>query len=149
MASNDATGSDPLRLLDPLLGPWVAEGESPVGPYLCRRRFRRILDGRYVQMDTHWEYVSSEFDELTVFGPDETHGLQYWSFSSDGDRSVGHLTSAGGRSDQAVVFESLAPISRFRYSYTPIGASGVIVFVVESRSRTGWIQLLEHHYRAA
>ena len=149
MVDTEATGPDPLQLLDPLIGEWIAEGESPTGPYLCRRRFSRILGGRHVQLDTHWEYVSSEYDELTIFGPDEVHGLQYWSFSSNGEQTAGHLISAGGPPEQAVVFDSLAPVSRLRYSYWLIGASGVVAFVVESKSRAGWTRLLEHHYRAA
>ena len=148
MASTEATRPDPLVLLDPLMGEWIAEGESPTGPYLCRRHFSRILGGQHVQLETHWEYVSSTYDELTIFGPDEIHGLQYWSFSSSGEQTAGHLSSAGGLSEQAVVFDSLAPVSRLRYSYWPTGAGGVVVFVVESKSVRGWTRLLEHHYRA-
>jgi len=140
-------GRNPLELLDPLLGDWVAEGESPIGPYRCRRRFRRTLGDTHVQLDTHWEYASNLFEELTMFATDDVHGLQYWSFTSNGDQSVGYLTAAGGLSEDATVFESLVPTGKMRMSYWPTGLAGIVVFVVEAKTRDGWRRILEHRYR--
>jgi hypothetical protein len=147
VASSPAHPRDPLVLLDPLLGEWVADGESPVGPYRCRRRFTRVLGDSFVQLDIHWEYASAFFDELTIFGADEVHGLQYRTFDSNGEQSVGHLSAAGGLSEDAMVFESLTPTGRLRMSYWPTGIAGIVVFNVESKSGDRWKRLVEHRYR--
>ena len=147
MLTGEGSDGDRLRLLDPLLGEWVARGESPLGPYTCRRRFSRVLRRTHVQLDTYWEYAADTFDERTIFAPHEDFGLQFWSFSSNGEQSNGHLTAAGGLSEQAVVFEALTPSGRMRMSYWPTGTNDVVVFVVDTKSRSGWSRLLEHHYR--
>ena len=41
-------GRGKLGILDPLLGDWEADADSPQGAVHCTRAFRRVLGGKYV-----------------------------------------------------------------------------------------------------
>jgi hypothetical protein len=46
-------GRGKLGFLDPLLGFWSAQADSPAGPVLCTRTFSRVLNNRYVKLEAH------------------------------------------------------------------------------------------------
>ena len=48
-------GRGKLGALDPLLGSWQAEAESPMGPVRCTRTFSHILGGHRVLLEARWQ----------------------------------------------------------------------------------------------
>ena len=48
-------GRGKLGFMDPLLGHWAADWESPMGPVHCTRSFERF-GGSYIRLDARWEF---------------------------------------------------------------------------------------------
>ena len=140
------TGRGVLGSLAPLLGEWVAEAESPQGPVRCRRSFRKVLGGRYVQLDVRWEFAGSTYEELAVYGKGEDGKLGFWSFTSDGKHSTGSLVDVSDIHARAIGFEAQMPAGLARTAYWPDGGDG-FYWVVEARTKSGWRRFVEHHYR--
>lgn len=140
-------GRGKLGVLDPLLGAWAAEADTPQGPLRCERRFSRVLGGKYVQLAARWEMPGrGAYEELALFGVDEAGGLAFWSYTSDGKRSHGVLAAAPEIHPAAVAFEAQMPAGLARQVYWPDAAGG-FWWVVESRTKTGWSRFVEHHYQ--
>jgi hypothetical protein len=61
-------GRGKLGLLDPLLGDWEAEADSPQGLVRCVRSFSRVLGGKYVRLDdtirSFLEVLDGKHDDL-------------------------------------------------------------------------------------
>jgi hypothetical protein len=138
-------GRGKLGVLDPLLGAWRAEAETPMGPVNCLRTFSRALNGSYVVLDASWEFSKGKYLEHAVFGAGESGLLTFWSFTSDGKRSTGTIADATDVHAEAVGFEAEMPAGLARMVYWP-GDAG-ICWAVESRSKKGWKRFTEHHYR--
>ena len=47
-------GRGKLGVLDPLIGAWEAESDSPMGRIRCTRTFSRILGGHRVLLEARW-----------------------------------------------------------------------------------------------
>jgi hypothetical protein len=138
-------GRGKLGVLDPLLGAWVAQADSPRGPVRCRRTFTRVLAGSYVRLDARWEFGDKAYEELAILAPGDDGGLVFWSFTSDGKRSEGQLAEAADLHPRAIAFEAEMPAGRARMAYWPDEAEG-FRWVVESRTKKGWSRFTEHHY---
>ena len=139
-------GRGKLGLLDPLLGAWTASAESQMGPVSCRRTFSRTLGGAYVLLDAVWELPGKKYLEHAVYGVGDSGRLSFWSFTSDGKRSVGHLADAPDVHLSAIAFEAQMPAGLARMIYWP-AEDGGIKWAVESQTKKGWNRFTEHHYR--
>ncbi len=137
-------GRGKLGLLQPLLGDWVAEGNSPAGPFICTRSFKRVLEGKYIRLEALWQLSGRRYEEIAMIGDD--HGqLCFWSYTSDGKRSQGHLSSAREIHPDAICFEAQMPAGLARMIYWPRETEGFF-WAVESKSQKGWNRFTLHEY---
>jgi hypothetical protein len=130
--------------LSPLVGTWVAEGETATGDYRCERRFDEVLHRRYVQLVVTWILPGRSHEELALFGIDAEGVLRMWSFTSDGKQSTGVAARADDLPQPNVAFEADMPSGRARFAYWPEDEG--VRFVVEARTDSGWTRFLEHRY---
>jgi hypothetical protein len=148
MAVEWKPGTGKLGQLDPLLGAWVAEGDSEAGPYRCERRFDRILGGRHVQLIVTWTFPDGRAsEELALFGVDGENELRMWSFASDGRQAQGRLLEPWDLPRPNLAFEVETPGGRSRFAYWPDRRLGGIAYVVESKTRGGWSRFVDHLYK--
>jgi hypothetical protein len=145
-------GRGKLGPFQPLLGRWLAEGTSPMGPVRCSRVLEPILGGHYLQLKARWEFgpigSSKVYEELAVIGVVEGGQVGFWSFTSDGKKSTGTLADVTDLHPEAVGFEAEMPAGRARMAYWPKKEGG-FHFVVESKNAKGWNRFLDHVYRTA
>jgi hypothetical protein len=142
-------GKGRLGQLDPLIGTWVAEGDTPA-PYRCERRFDRILGGRHVQLVATWTFPDGRsFEELVLFGLDPAGELRMWSFTSDGRQATGQWRDAWDVPRPNVAFETELPTGRTRTAYWPDRRAGGVYHVLERQAGRRWERLVEHFYRPA
>lgn len=135
-----------LGVLEPLIGSWKARAESPMGPVECRRTFSRVLGKAYVLLQAEWNLgAGKRYTELSVFGPGDGGGIAFWSFTSDGKRSQGHLTDGTDVHPEAIAFEAQVPAGMARMIYWP-GDDGGFNWAVEARTKKGWTRFTEHRY---
>ena len=118
-------GRGKLGPLDPLLGAWVAAADSPMGPVACQRTFSRVLNGAYVTLDAVWDFQGKKYLEHAVYGVGEDGALTFWSFTSDGKRSVGTLADGSDVHPSAIAFEARMPAGLARMIYWPAEDGGV------------------------
>jgi hypothetical protein len=140
-------GRGKLGVLDPLLGTWRAEADTPMGSVACSRAFARTLGGSYVRLVARWEFAKGVYEEIAIIGAPGGE-LGFWSFTSDGKRSEGKLADATDIHPQAVGFEAQMPAGLARLVYWPDGDNG-FHWAVESKNAKGWKRFTEHHYRPA
>jgi len=140
-------GPGKLGVLFPLMGTWVAESESPIGKVRCTRSFRLILKGKHAELVARWEFAKDSYEEIAIFGVQDG-GLSFWSFTSDGKRSQGSLSSARDIHSEAICFEAEMPSGRARMIYWPHDSGG-FNWAVESKGKKGWRRFVEHHYVAS
>lgn len=141
-------GRGKLGVLEPLLGSWQAEADSPMGPIRCVRKFSRILRGTRVLLEAQWIFGDKAYEEHAVYGVDDAGALAFWSFTSDGKRSVGRLADGQDVHPSAIAFEAEMPAGLARMVYWPADDDG-LRWAVESRTQKGWRRFTEHHYRRA
>lgn len=140
-------GRGRLGVLAPLLGTWVAEGESEAGPFRCERRFARALHGTYIELRAEWRLPGRTYDEVALHGHDRDGALRFWSFTSDGRQSTGWRVDPDDLPHPGVAFEADLPDGRARYAYMAV-PDGRLLYVVESRTANGWNRFVEHRYTA-
>lgn len=148
-------GRGKLGVLQPLIGSWEANAESPMGPVHVLRTFVPVLGGKYVQMTVKWDYAQGGYEELALIGiGDSVDGppkgasapLSIWSFTSDGKHSTGTLADVTDIHPQAIGFESQMPAGLARQAYWPDDEEG-FRWVVEARTKKGWNRFVEHLYK--
>jgi hypothetical protein len=140
-------GRGKLGVLDPLLGAWQADADSPMGPVRCLRTFTRALNGACVFLDARWELPDGKvYEEHAVYGAGDAGVLTFWSFTSDGKRSTGTLADVTDVHPEAVGFEARMPAGLARMIYWPADEGGVH-WAVEAKSKKGWSRFTAHHYR--
>ena len=140
-------GRGKLGVLEPLLGSWQAEADSPMGPIRCTRTFSRILGGHRVLLVARWHFGDKVYEEQAIYGVDDVGGLAFWSFTSDGKRSQGALTDAKDLHPEAIAFEAQMPAGTARMVYWP-EEDGAVSWVVESKTKKGWNRFTQHRYVA-
>ena len=155
-------GRGKLGFLQPLLGRWVANAESPMGPLRCTRVFEPILNGAYIRLEALWEFGAKpvepcpdasllggkDYKELAIIGVGEDGKVSFWSFTSDGKRSQGAVADVTDLHKNAIGFEAQMPAGLARMAYWPDDEDGYF-WVVESRNKKGWKRFVEHHYHPA
>jgi len=138
-------GRGKLGLFDPLLGVWQAETDSEMGLVKCRREFKKILSGKYIQLDANWELTNGTYDEVAMIGVDAEKEVCFWSFTSDGKQSQGKLADVTDVHPAAIGFEAQMPAGLARMVYWPDDEAG-FHWVVESKTKKGWNRFTAHHY---
>lgn len=137
-------GRGKLSPLQPLLGNWEAKADSERGKLTCTRRFRPILDGKYIELTVVWKFTGSTYEEQAIYGIKDDR-LSFWSFTSDGKRSEGFLADGTDIHPEAICFEANMPAGLARMLYWP-GEDGAIHWAVESKNKKGWHRFTEHSY---
>src|ERR1700722_18094121 len=64
-------GRGRLGLLDPLLGSWIATGDSHIGQFECVRTFTRALENSCVILDAHWTLLNKNYQEHAIIRPND------------------------------------------------------------------------------
>ena len=138
-------GPGKLGFMQPLLGSWVAETDSPMGPLKCTRTFKQVLGNKYIELNAHWEFGKGTYEEHAVYGVSDGK-VCFWSFTSDGKRSEGYFADGKDVHAEAICFEAQMPAGLARMVYWP-GDDGSIHWAVESKVKKGWNRFTEHHYK--
>lgn len=141
-------GRGKLGVFGPLLGVWQAEADSEMGSVRCKREFKRVLDGKYVQLVANWEYPNGTYDEFAMIGVNRDKEIVFWSFTSDGNQSGGKLADVTDVHPQAIGFEAQMPAGLARMVYWPDEREG-FHWAVESKTKKGWNRFVDHHYLPA
>ena len=164
MASLWKKGRGKLGFLQPLLGSWLAQADTPMGPVRCTRVFTAFGDS-YVRLEAAWEFSAAAaklkeacaddslkggkvYREIALIGAGDGGAVNFWSFTSDGKRSNGSVADVSDIHAEGIGFEAQMPGGLARMAYWPDGDGG-FSFAVESKNRKGWKRFLEHHYRPA
>jgi hypothetical protein len=139
-------GRGKLGPLQPLIGSWEAETDSPMGKLKCTRVFRPIAGAQYVELIAVWDFGKGKYEEHAIYGmKDKT--LSFWSFTSDGKRSEGALADGTDVHPEAICFEAQMPAGIARMVYWPAEDGGVN-WAVESKNKKGWHRFTKHCYKA-
>jgi len=138
-------GRGKLGLVQPLLGKWVAHSDSPMGKVQCTREFTSVLNGSYIELNATWKFGAKSYLEKALIGINDGI-LTFWSFTSDGKKSVGHLSDGTDVHPQAICFEAQMPAGTARMIYWPDEVSG-FHWAVESKNKKGWNRFTQHHYQ--
>jgi hypothetical protein len=141
-------GRGKLGFLQPLLGSWVAEADTPMGRVRCTRVFESILSGSCVQLKARWQFGKGAYEEIAIIGVGEGGKIAFWSFTSDGKRSQGTVADVTDLHAEAIGFEAQMPAGLARMAYWPREEGG-FAWVVESKNAKGWRRFTEHNYRPA
>lgn len=143
-------GRGALGPLKPLLGDWItarAGGNPAASTMRCSRSFSPLGKG-WVELDARWEVGGGkEYRERAFFGPAEDGLLGFFSFTSDGKRSVGWLADGLDVHPEAIAFEAQMPAGLARMIYWPLddGRDG-FRFAVENKTKKGWNRFLEQQF---
>ncbi len=138
-------GPGKLGILHPLLGSWVANGETAMGKLRCTRTFTKMLNGHYIQLTARWEFDEKVYEEVAVIGLDQDK-ISFWSFTSDGKKSQGQIADGTDVHPEAICFEAQMPAGLARMIYWTDEENG-FYWAVESKNKKGWNRFTEHHYQ--
>jgi hypothetical protein len=138
-------GRGKLGFLEPLLGSFHAQADSPTGPVDCTRTFTRVLGGKYIQLTALWKTQQGDYEEIAYFGVRPDSSVGFWSFTSDGKQSAGQAADVMEIHPQAVGFEAQMPAGLARMAYWPDDEIG-FHFAVEAKTKQGWKRFTHHHY---
>lgn len=146
-------GRGVLGPLRPLLGHWTTlhgDGPTTAAEMRCSRSFAPLGKG-WVELDARWKTgPAKEYVEKALFGPGDDGALTFFSFTSDGKRSVGRLTNASDVHAEAIAFEAQMPAGTARMVYWPlVGGEPGFQFAVESKTKKGWNRFLVQEFRAS
>lgn len=138
-------GRGKLGPLQPLIGSWKAEADSPMGKFVCTRVFEPVLGGKYIRLTAVWDFGKSKYEEHAMYGVKDEE-LCFWSFTSDGKNSQGRLADGTDVHTEAICFEAQMPAGLARMIYWP-GEDGTVKWAVESKNKKGWNRFTEHNYK--
>jgi hypothetical protein len=110
---------------------------------VCRRHFTPLGKG-WIELEATWQVnPTKEYRERALFGGGDSDALTCFSFTSDGKRSIGHLTQAPEVHEQAIAFEAEMPAGMARMLYWPLkDRYPGFHFAVESKTLKGWNRFL-------
>ncbi len=126
-------GRGKLGILQPLLGNWQANSDSPMGKVKCTRKFEKVLGENYVRLEAHWHFGDKVYTEHAMFGIKEGE-IAFWSFTSDGKNSTGKLADGTDVHPEAICFEAQMPAGIARMVYWPDEKNG-FHWAVESKNK--------------
>lgn len=140
------TGRGLFGPIKPLFGAWIADVEMDGAAFTCTRTFEPLGKG-WVRLDAAWNLPQGAYRETALFGPGDDGALGFFSFTSDGKRSVGRLADGSDVDPAAIAFEAQMPAGVARVVYWPAESGPGFRFAVESRTKTDWNRFLVHDYR--
>lgn len=139
-------GRGKLGIFKPLLGPFVCQTQTDLGPLTCTRTFTPVLDNAYIELTALWDFASGKsYKEHCFFGVGKDRQVRFWSFTSDGKQSQGWLSAAPDIAEAAICFEADMDQGRARQVYWSDGGNG-FHWAVESQTKKGWNRFVKHHY---
>lgn len=138
-------GRGKLGVLNPLIGSWLAEADSPRGKLKCSRVFEPILGGNYIQLTATWAFKDFSYIEHAILGM-KNGTLTFWSFTSDGKNSEGSIADGSDVHPQAICFHAQMPAGLARMIYWP-DPDGGFHWAVESKTIKGWKRFTLHSYK--
>lgn len=147
MAKLWTKGRGKLGFLQPILGTWIAQADTPMGPVRCTRTFESFGD-KYVRLEAAWDFCGKVYREIALIGVGEGGKVNFWSFTNDGKRSQGMVADVSDLHAEAIGFEAQMPAGLARMAYWPDGEGGFF-WVVEAKNKKGWRRFTQHHYRPA
>lgn len=140
-------GRGKLGIFEPLLGNWVAnENSKDRMNCRCDRSFTKTLGGKYIQLKADWHLGDKLYEDHTLFGVNAHKAVCFWSFQSDGKQATGELTEAPDIHEDAVAFIAQMPAGTARQVYWPDDEGG-FYWVVQSKTKKGWNEIVHHHYK--
>jgi hypothetical protein len=139
-------GRGKLGFLEPLIGNWTADADTPMGPVRCTRVFEKFGD-KYVKLHARWEFGAKAYQEIAFIGVGDDGKIAFWSFTNDGKHSQGAVADVTDLHPEAIGFEAQMDAGLARMAYWPDGDGG-FHWVVESKNKKGWRRFVTHHYRA-
>ncbi len=143
--TNWKKGRGKLGILQPLLGNWSAEADSPMGKVKCSRKFEKVLGDNYIKLEAIWDFGGKTYIEQAMYGVAE-EGVVFWSFTSDGKNATGKLADGTDVHPEAICFEAQMPAGLARMIYWPDAENG-FHWAVESKNKKGWNRFTTHHYK--
>jgi hypothetical protein len=138
-------GRGKLGFLEPLIGKWIAESDTPMGRAKCTRSFAKIYGEKWITLDADWDFGGKHYIEHAVIGIGGGGKPVFWSFTSDGKRSEGVLSDGTDIHPEAIAFEAEMPAGTARMIYWP-GEEGEVHWAVESKTKKGWNRFTKHTY---
>ncbi len=148
MAKRWKKGRGKLGAFDPLIGHWLAEAHSPMGPLRCTRVFERVLGSQYVRLTARWAFGGASgkaYEEVALIGAGGGGAVRFWSFTNDGKQSEGTIADVTDLHPEAIGFHAEMPAGLARMAYWPADDGGVI-WVAEAKTKKGWSRMAHHHY---
>lgn len=139
-------GRGKLGVFAPLIGNWVAQATSSMGPVTCTRIFTEILEKTHIQLIAKWEFGDKIYTEHAIIGVDKDKQISFWSFTSDGKNSYGKLADVSDIHPDAIGFEANMDAGFARMVYWPDEDNG-FYWIVENKTKKGWNRFVEHHYK--
>lgn len=140
-------GRGKLGIFEPLIGDWeVVEKSEDRMNVRCVRKFEKTLQGKYIQLNADWHLPDKIYEDYTLFGVNANKEICFWSFQSDGKQAQGQLADASDIHPEAIGFEAQMPGGLARQVYWPDEKEG-FHWVVESKTKKGWNQIVHHHYK--
>ena len=141
-------GRGKLGMLEPLIGTWIAETDTPMGRVKCTRIFSKLHGEKWITLEADWDFGGKHYIEHAIYGVDEVGQVSFWSFTSDGKRSQGFLADGTDIHPEAIAFEAQMPAGFARMVYWPTDDGGVS-WAVESKTKKGWNRFTHHQYTRA
>jgi hypothetical protein len=141
-------GRGKLGPLLPMLGDWVAETSTPMGPARITRSLRPVLGKGWLESRVVWQFGERSYEERAFYGITREGELAFWSITSDGKQSHGVRVDAPDLPAGAIAFQAEMPAGTARMSFWPDPHEG-FRWAVESRNRKGCNRFSEHHYLPA
>ena len=135
-----------LGPMKPLLGAWIADVEMHGMTFTVTRVFEPMGKG-WVRLEAVWNLPQGAYVDTTLFGPGDDGTLGFFSFTSDGKRSVGRKADATDVHPQALAFEARMPGGLARMVWFPAEEGEGFRFAVENRTKKGWNRFVLQHCR--
>jgi len=136
-----------LGPMQPMLGAWIADADMNGATFPVTRTFAPVGKG-WIRLEAIWSLPNGAYTEAALFGRGEDGTLGFFSFTSDGKRSVGRLADGADVHPDAVAFEAQMPAGLARMVYWPREHGEGFRFAVENRTKKGWNRFLVHDCRA-
>ncbi len=139
-------GRGKMGFMTPLLGIWRAEvPETPMGHVVCLRTYRKILDGKFIELTADWDIGegAKTYREVALYGLNRSGAPSFWSFTSDGGTSSGVLADVSDMGEGAIGFEAEMPAGKARFGMWPEGDG--FIWGADAATKKGWSQMVRHH----
>ena len=139
-------GRGKMGFMSPLLGTWKAQvPETPMGPVVCIRTFRKVLDGKFIELTADWNIGGGKklYRETAMYGLCRDGIPSFWSFTTDGGTSFGTLADVSDLEGAAFGFEAEMTKGLARLAVIPMGEG--FVWAADAKTKKGWSELVRHH----